>query len=286
MTRLLLPLALTFAAAAVAPTLASRLRPAHAARLLALTSASLIVATWATATAISLAYLAHHPLLGDSLRWCHHALGVHHPPTTIVGVTALAISISLGHRMLAVARAWRRDAGTRANHIHLVDSERAVAYAQPGHRGGIVITTALVDALSPAERRAVLAHEQAHLRHRHDRYLALAATIDAPPLRALSRRLRAALERWADEEAAASTGDRTTVATAIARAALAATPEPAPALAATAGDVPGRVTALLQPPPSPARYAAAAFALTVTILTTTLTQFHHLIAVIDILCHT
>ena len=285
MTGLLLPLALAFAAAAGVPTLSRRLRPARAARLLALTIAALLLATWATAVAISLAYVAHHPWLGDSLQWCHDALGVHHPPPTLVGLASLAATVLLTRRMITVARIWRRDAGTEADHIHLVNSDRPLAYAQPGQRGGIIITTAMFDALSPAERRAVLAHEQAHLRHRHDRYLALAATIDTPFTLPLTRRLRAALERWADEDAATSTGDRTTVATAIARAALAASPQPAPALSATGGDVPGRVSALLHPPTIAARYDVTAAAAAAIIVSVTATQLHHLIAAIDTLCH-
>lgn len=285
MIGLLLPLALAFAAAAAVPTLSRRLRPAHAARLLALTIGALLLATWATAAALSLAYVAHHPWFGESLQWCHDALGVHHPPPTIVGLSSLAATTLLTGRMVTVARIWRRDAGTDADHIHLVDSDRPLAYAQPGQRGGIVITTAMFDVLSPAERRAVLAHEQAHLRHRHDRYLALAATIDIHLTRPLTRRLRAALERWADEDAATSTGDRTTVATAIARAALAASPEPAPALSATGGDVPTRVTALLHPPAVAAHYDIAATAAAALIAAVTATQLHHLITVVDTLCH-
>lgn len=281
MIRLLLPLALASAAASGVPALCRRLRPATAARLLALTIGALLVATGATAVAISLAYVSHHPWLGDSLQWCHDALGVHHPPPTLVGLASLAATALLSHRMITVARMWRRDAGTDGDHIHVVDSDRPLAYAQPGQRGGIVITTTMFDVLSPAERRAVLAHEQAHLRHRHDRYLALAATIDSPPTRPLTRCLRAALERWADEDAATSTGDRTTVATAIARAALAATPEPAPTLAATGGDVPGRVSALLHPPTIAARYDITAAAAAAIIVSVTATQLHHLIAVID-----
>ncbi len=285
MIRLLLPLALAFTAAAAVPALARRLRPAIAARLLALTIGALLLASWATAAALALAYVAHHPWLGESLQWCHDALGVHHPPPALVGLGSLAAFTLLSGRMIAVARIWRRVAGTDADHIHLVDSDRPLAYAQPGQRGGIVITTAIFDVLSPAERRAVLAHEQAHLRHRHDRYLALAATIDTHLTRPLTRCLRAALERWADEDAATSTGDRTTVATAIARAALAASPDPAPALAATGGDVPTRVTALLHPPAMAARFDIAAMVAAGVIIAVTATQLHHLIAVIDSLCH-
>ncbi len=286
MIRLLAPLAATYISAVVVPLLARQIRPGHAARLIASTIAALIVASWATATALSLAYLAHHPLAGDRLRWCHDALGIHHPPPAIAGITAILASIFLTWRMVTVTWTWRQNCGTKAHKLHIVDSHRPIAYAEPGRHGGVVITTAMLDALSTTERRAVLAHEHSHLRHRHDRYLALAATIDTVrPLRPVSDGLRNALERWADEDAARSIGDRTTVATAIARAALAASPEPAPALAATGGDIPGRVLALLAPAPPKRRYDHASVAVAAVITGTTLTQLHHLAAVIETLCH-
>lgn len=71
-------------------------------------------------------------------------------------------------------------------------------------------------------------HETSHLRHRHHRYLAaglLTATV-LPPLGALHGRLRLAVERWADEDAAEAVGDRTLVARTIAKVALA---QPGPA---------------------------------------------------------
>ncbi|GAP46149.1 M56 family metallopeptidase [Streptomyces azureus] len=124
-----------------------------------------------------------------------------------------------------------------------------------GRRGGrVVVTTALLDRLRPAERRALFAHERAHLAARHDRFLLtvqLAARAN-PFLRPLRTAVAYTAERWADEEAARAVGSRRTVARAIGTAALVSRGTPAPTLAGLAapGPVPRRVAALLGPPPA------------------------------------
>lgn len=286
MTSLLAPLVATVVAALATPPIARRLRPGHGARLLGLVIISVVVATWATAVSLATAYVTHHPWAGDRFQWCHEVLGVHESPSTPIGILAAISAAALTWRMAAVVRDWRRASGTDANRIHLVPSDRAVAYAEAGARGGVVITTAMMDALEPAERRALLAHEQSHLRHRHDRYLVLAALVEATPfLRAVGRTLRILLERWADEDAARSVGDRATVASAIARAALHLGSRPSPALAATGGDVPQRVLALLEPTAVRAPLDAAGLTAAGLILGSTLIQLHHVVAVVTTFCH-
>jgi beta-lactamase regulating signal transducer with metallopeptidase domain len=129
----------------------------------------------------------------------------------------------------------------------------------------VVVSTAMLRALPVAERRALLAHESSHLRHRHHLY-ALAADIAAaanPLLRPAARTVRAGIERWADEDAAAAVGDRRLVARSLARAAraaLASAPPgpPAGALAVTGDDVGSRARALLLPAPPSRRGVAVA----------------------------
>lgn len=116
------------------------------------------------------------------------------------------------------------------------------------------MTTALLERLRPAERRALFAHERAHLAARHDRHLLvvqLAARAN-PFLRPLRTAVAYTAERWADEEAARAVGSRRTVARAIGTAALVSRGTPAPTLAGLAapGPVPRRVAALLGPPPA------------------------------------
>ena len=96
---------------------------------------------------------------------------------------------------------------------------------------------------------AVFAHERAHLRLRHHRYL-LAAELSRsvlPFIRPLTRQLHHATERAADEAAVdAVAGERSIVATAIARAAL-GTPAIGTIPALGGGSVPRRLEALLWP---------------------------------------
>jgi Zn-dependent protease with chaperone function len=141
------------------------------------------------------------------------------------------------------------------------------AFAAPG--GHVVVSTGMLAALSPAERRVLLAHERAHLRaghHWHTGIVRAAAAIN-PLLAALRTTSTYLCERWADESAATVVGDRRLAATALARAALAATAAPrGPALGPDqqggvrrlAGGlgyhhagVPGRIAALQRAPAPP-----------------------------------
>ncbi|MFE9028114.1 M56 family metallopeptidase [Streptomyces iakyrus] len=164
-------------------------------------------------------------------------------------------------------RAHRALAGLRETEVAVLPDAVPYAYALPpgGRRGGgvpragagrgrVVVTTALLDRLRPAERRALFAHERAHLAARHDRYL-LAVQLAAranPFLRPLRTAVAYTAERWADEEAARVIGSRRTVARAIGTAALVSRGTPLPTLAGLAapGPVPRRVAALLGPAPA------------------------------------
>jgi hypothetical protein len=50
----------------------------------------------------------------------------------------------------------------------VLDHPVPVAYCLPGRRARLVLSAGVLEALEPAEVRAVLAHERAHLRERHD----------------------------------------------------------------------------------------------------------------------
>jgi beta-lactamase regulating signal transducer with metallopeptidase domain len=125
-----------------------------------------------------------------------------------------------------------------------------VAVAVPFRGGRVVVSKAMLAALNPAERGALLAHERAHLRCRHGLFLTAAAlsTLLNPLLWPLRSAMVYALERWADEAAAERVGDRRLVASAVAKAALASRGRAAGALAAAGGPVPQRVRALLTEP--------------------------------------
>ncbi len=132
------------------------------------------------------------------------------------------------------------------------------AYALPAAgnraRDTVVVSTGMLAALDSAERRALFAHERAHLTARHHRFL-LAVRLAAranPFLRPLHTAVAYTAERWADEEAAAAVGSRRVVARAVGKAALVSPGAPAAGLAgfAAPGPVPRRVAALLGPAPS------------------------------------
>lgn len=149
----------------------------------------------------------------------------------------------------------------------VVDSEQPEAYATPAGGGRILVTTGLLAALPADEQRVLLAHESAHLRHRHAWWVLVADLCAAanPMLRGVARAAVQATERWADECAASTTGDRHLAARAVARAALhvnnfgSGRVPPHPATAG--GQVPQRVHALLAPPPRPRRALTAGLVL-------------------------
>ena len=144
------------------------------------------------------------------------------------------------------------------SNLVVVDASAPMAYAVAGGGGRIVVSTAMLRALSADERRVLLAHEAAHLRHRHHLYVAVTdiAAAANPLMRPVARAVRRSVERWADEVAAAEVGDRRVAARSVAHAALARAqfraaayiPAAHAALGVHDGDVPARVRALLAPP--------------------------------------
>jgi Zn-dependent protease with chaperone function len=138
------------------------------------------------------------------------------------------------------------------------------AYALPGRPGRIVVSGSLLARLDSRGRSALFAHEEAHLRGRHHLFVTvtLLAAAANPLLLPVYRAVQYTVERWADERAAAVTGDRRLVARTIGQVALLARPRRAAGLAlgivatparrisvAWAGPVPRRVAALLSAPP-------------------------------------
>ncbi|MEV7991912.1 M56 family metallopeptidase [Streptomyces sp. NPDC086077] len=178
----------------------------------------------------------------------------------------LAVAVACGgtlwrHRRTR-RRAHRALAGLPTTKVAVLPDDTPYAYALPGGaHDRIVVTTALLRVLRPAERRALFAHERAHLAARHHRLLLvtqLAARAN-PFLRPLRTAVSYTTERWADEEAAREVGDRRTVARAIGRAALASRGTRLPTLAGLAapGPVPRRVAALLGPAPATRTWPSA-----------------------------
>jgi Zn-dependent protease with chaperone function len=144
----------------------------------------------------------------------------------------------------------------------VVDHPAATAYCVPGLRSRIVISAGALDLLDQAELAAVLAHERAHLRERHDLVLLpFTALLRAFHWSAVAREAHAAVallvEMLADDRALRHRPARE-LATALLRVGAAGGAQaPAGALAAAAagggrgadGQVAARVSRLLRPAP-------------------------------------
>lgn len=256
------PFAVTAVLAVIAPRLAQVLPPRRAAWALA--CAALVTAIgWAGALAL-LAFtgVAQIPEIAEEGRWSVAALRAEDPVYLVVaGGSALVLAtgvVSLGvaavRQTRQVVRARRECARLPAEtELVVVDDDAPLAFALPGPTGRIVVSRGMLRCLSDREREALLAHERAHLRGRHHLFQSLWRLTAAlnPLLRPLAVAGGFVLERWADEEAAQRVGNRRIVAHAVGRAALAsAGASPPAALAATGGEVPQRVRALLAPPPA------------------------------------
>lgn len=136
-----------------------------------------------------------------------------------------------------------------ASGILVVDHDLAAAYCLPGRHKAVVVTSAALACLDEDQLAAVLAHERAHLRGRHDLVLAsTAALADAfwflPAFPAAAAEVARLVELRADD-IAARTSDRLTLATALVR--LAEGAAPAGALGAGGATAIGRVRRMTRP---------------------------------------
>ena len=223
------------------------------------------------------------------LEWCR-VIPIHHQVPPLVGAAALVALAIIGWRVGCVLRARRHairsvDADAR---IAVVAHASPIAHAVPNKAGCVVVSTGLLSVLTPAERRAVFAHERAHLRFGHHRHVLLAELCVAilPPLRAIADQLRHATERAADEAAAAHVNDRRIVARAIGTAALGSPVQGVPGLGG--GSVPRRVEALLFPDRERLAgrpLSSLAVGVFVAAATAMGVQLHHFGVLIDHLCN-
>ena len=201
------------------------------------------------ATAAGATVLAFAPAIGGFVvdAHCHADVGCSvHVPTlrldaslaALLVLIAVTVSAAIGcsassglRRSLLVTRALAV-LGTPAGRlarlpkgavpIEIADSRERFAYCTGLLRPRIVVSTTMLDALAPAEREAVLAHELAHAARR-DNLRGLAAGISLWPVprrlkQSLLRDLAAAAELACDRRAAARVGGAAAVAAALATA--------------------------------------------------------------------
>lgn len=270
-----LPLVLPLLAAVSARWLAARLDPRVATWLLTAATVCLAGASGFALTALAATAVGQIPLLAELGDWSAQVLHRDDPASLTL---ALLACVLLGAALTAAGRALIRrsraliDAARTARHLPVADAgDRVVivddpipdAYALPGVPGRIVVSTGMLDTFDEPERRALLAHERAHLGCGHHVFVTLAhlAASTNPLLRPMATAVKYSTERWADEHAARVTGDRRLVARTLAKAALLThhhRGEPTIALAIASGwtgrrrgpgPVPRRVAALLAGPP-------------------------------------
>ena len=273
-----LPAAVSAGLWLTAAPVARRLPPATGVRLLTLAALLTALSSGAVLAVAAFLVLARLPAVAVVGHWSPATFAALDPVPVVAGVGAgVAVLVLLASAVRRVASAGRdlaraartcRRLGPGAGGLVVVDDPAPDAYALPGLGGRVVVSTAMLRALPPAERRALLAHEAAHLRYHHHLHVQLAELAAAanPLLRPLAAAVHAGVERWADEAAAAEVQDRALVARALARAGLARAhavraalvPAPHPALGAVDSAVAERTRALLAPRPAGRRGLAAA----------------------------
>lgn len=256
------PFLVTALLAALAPRPARRLAPRPAAWALACTALVTAVGWLGSLALLAFTAFAQIPEVAEEGRWSVPALRAEDPVHLVVAVgsafvlvtACAALGVAAVRQARHVVRSRRECARLPGEtELAVIDDESPLAFALPGAPGRIVVSRGMLRCLADGEREALLAHERAHLHGGHHVFQTvwrLAAAV-SPLLRPLARAGGFVLERWADEDAAARVGDRTVVARAVARAALASAADSSrgAALAATGGEVPQRVRALLAPPP-------------------------------------
>jgi len=231
---LVVPLVLSVVLGVFGPALAARSGPALTARLGPLTCVVVAGSTLASLAAVAVVAIARIDEVASyaklSLRsvlsgwsaapgWVGVALAA--VVTALMGLVAYRV-VTLGRTAVAgqhMCRTLRRSAAG----IHVLEDDRPAAFAVAGLRDRVVISTGLMRCLTPLEQSVVIAHERAHLRRRHHLSLsAMTIAVAADPLLApMSAVVARAVEREADEDAAAVVGNRRLVGLALARAGLA-----------------------------------------------------------------
>jgi Zn-dependent protease with chaperone function len=258
-----LPLALSLLLAAISRIVVARTAPTRAVVFVVAAVLCAAAATWGLLL-LSATLLGYTSLVADEA--LERGVQLEDPVPKLIGFTATGLLLVGAIRVARVLRARRatlrelravcRSCGEGELAVVALDAPHA--FAVPGRPGRILVTRGLLAALDGDERRVVLAHERAHLIHRHH-WLRAATELCAavnPLLIPVREAVGFLVERGADEHAAMITGSRELVARALTKAALAsraepATPEWAAALTFARCGVSARVAALHCEPPRP-----------------------------------
>ena len=260
----IVPLLSSAAFVMLAPAIARRMPPRLATWALSVGAGALAVATVAFPMLVLATVVGQWQPVASMGHWSARFLHAGQPGGWLTSAGAVAVLATQAALVWWRARrqgrlllsAWRCARSARVSLVIVPDSRPAV-FALPGWPGRIVATPPLLKSLTPAQRRVILAHEQAHLDARHDLHRILVDL--AAGLNPLLWRLRGAIhlasERWADEAAAVVTGDRRLVAQTIGRVVEASGANAGDSgatavfvMGGTGSDTLRRVEALLRPP--------------------------------------
>ena len=108
----------------------------------------------------------------------------------IVFALTLVIGARLTYAVVQVAIATRRRRAhhrmvvdlvgkSQGNHLRILDVAQPLAYCLPGVRSRVVVSEGALNALADNEMAAILTHERAHLRARHDLVLEMFTAVHA-----------------------------------------------------------------------------------------------------------
>jgi Zn-dependent protease with chaperone function len=194
--------------------------------------------------------------------------------TVLCGVLVMAFAAAIGaRRRQRELLALLAHGDPKAPGALVIDYPAAAAYCLPGIRSQIVVSVGTLDLLAPAELAAVLAHERAHLRARHDLVLIPFTSLRRafPRSRVITQAyptVALLVEMMADDRALRVRGlVARELATALLRFGTAgAGCAPAGALAVAEGELTARVNRLLVPPPPLSRAVQASIFLAAAML--------------------
>lgn len=232
-------------------------------------TASVVLATMLAGLALALPSMPVSASLASLIDACVSALRQQYQTPGGLGLSiagailALGIAARVSYCTASAFRKIRRDRLVQHQNLTLaarydntlqvsvVDHHAPAAYCIPGRRSKVVFTTGALSSLDDEQVRAVIAHERAHLRERHDLVLALAGALRRSLPRLASMRIGQAelaklLEMRADDIALRNT-DRLVMAKALVT--LSAGPLPAGALGAGSSAL-ARLHRLVDPPRS------------------------------------
>lgn len=164
---------------------------------------------------------------GNLLHLCVWHPSEHGQSAWLWGVLALVAGYATWLIARAVAGVWRarqtlatmlrlsRRFG-QTDRLRVVDVDQPMAFACGIGQGHVLLSQSLLDRLDPTQLRVVLAHEQAHLKHRDARWRLMAVLLSGIHLPGARQRLlryyELALEQRCDLAAAALVGSQITVA--------------------------------------------------------------------------